>query len=240
MRRAHRKRAALGLALALSAGALLLSGCGSAMQTEREAEDAAGTTKREAMSMTLEEQYARAGERYTELNERFAELQREFFEDEWQDGSVSSEVVPRQGYVLGGALNGDDRENSYYFTMTRWYLTDEELKPLLRMVAESWKARGWEVGEEASPNGRIRIVATTEERYWFAADEARGQLELSAHSPVYWGDQFALLEAIADRRDAENEAGAPWDTTDRDEKGHAYRLPGDYRPFPAWEAVDDG
>lgn len=232
------RRFRLGTVAVLYALMLMLGGCtllGAA--TQGQVEDAAGTTEEEAMDMTLEEQYRLAGERYMELNERVAALQRDFFEDEWLDGSVSSEVIPRQGYVLGGALKGDDRENSYYFKATRWYNTDENLKPLLRKTAQAWESRGYNVAEEESPNGTIRIIATTEDGYWFAADEMDGQLELRSHTPVYWGERRQLSRATADRRDAENKDGAPWDTTDRDENGHAYRLPGIYRPYPAWDAA---
>ncbi|MFT4232472.1 MAG: hypothetical protein QM606_06835 [Leucobacter sp.] len=230
---------ALVLFLACAAA---LTGCDSrSMVAEPAEKDASGATASEALGLTLEAQYELAGDRYRELNDRLAALQSEVFDDEWLDGSVSSEVVPGLGYALGGGLESDTRENSYYFTASRWHGSDQDLKPLVHEIARSWEARGWEVAEETSQvNGEVRAVATTDDGFWFSASEERGRLELTGDTPVYWGSQLALMEAIAERRDAETEAGATWDTADRDEKGHAYRLPGVYRPFPAWDAVPVG
>lgn len=219
--------------LVLLAGSFVLTGC--APSQPASTADQSGTTESEAMNMSLQEQYVQAGERYQELNERFAELQAEIFTDEWQDGAVSSEVIPGQGYALGNALHGDSRENSYYFTISRWYPTDQDLTPILRDIAQSWGSRTWQVSEEASQvSGEVRVAATTEDGFWFAASEEQGSLNLTGNTPVYWGERRALSRAIAERRDAENAAGAPWDTSDRDDRGHAYRLPGVFRPFPAW------
>ena len=86
-------------------------------------------------------------------------------------------------------------------------------------------------------NGEIRVTATTPDGTWFEAAEEGDKLSLTGFSPVYWGDQLELVSAAAERRDAENAAGATWDTADRNEEGQAFRIPGVYRPFPAWEAV---
>lgn len=224
------KRSVLVAALAC---VLILSGCVEPAQI-----DASGASESETLEMSLEEQYELAGARHQELNERFAELQAEILAGKWQDGSVSSEVIPGQGGTRGNDLPGATNDNSYYFSVSRWYVTDEGLKPFLRKSAQLWAARGWDVGEENYKNGTMRITTTTPEGFWFAAEEQRGQLELTGMSPVYWGERRELSRAIAERRDAENDAGAPWSTTDRDEKGHAYRVPGVFRPFPTWNALD--
>lgn len=227
-------------AIVLLAGVFLLTGC--VQPQPQSTADQSGTTESEALNMPLEDQYVRAGERYEELNERFAQLQAEIFSDAWRDGAVSSELIPGQGYTRGDALQGDGRENSYYFTVSRWYPTEDDLTPILQDVAQSWKSRGWQVKEEASQvNGEVRVVTTTEDGYWFSAGEEQGTLRLTGDSPVYWGDRRPLSRAIAERRDVENSAGATWDTTDRDGQGQADRLPGVFRPFPSWDVIpNDG
>ncbi|WP_187976695.1 hypothetical protein [Mycetocola sp. JXN-3] len=196
-----------------------------------------GVTAQQAMAMTLKEQYQRAGGQYRELNERLGELQKEINAGEWLDGSVESEVIPGQGYVLGSGLAGETKENSYYFNASRWRVGDEDLSSTLPEASRAWEARGWEVNEESFRNDSSRITTTTPEGFRFEVMVSPGEVKLSGHTPVHWGDQFALLTAIAERRDAENAAGAPWDTTDRDDQGYAYRLPGVFRPFPAWDAI---
>ena len=226
--------------LVLLAGILALTGC--VQSQPKSTADQSGMTESQVLDMPLEEQYEQAGDHYQELNERFAEIQTEVFADEWRDGSVSSELIPGQGYTRGDALKGDSRENSYYFTVSRWYPTDEDLTPILRDIAESWESRGWLVKEETSKvNGELRIAATTEDGFWFSASEEQSTLHLTGNSPVFWGDRRPLSRAIAERRDAENAAGATWDTADRNDQGHAYRLPGVYRPFPDWNTtLNDG
>ena len=222
----------------LLAGALVLTGC---VQAQAQPEtDQSGATASEAEALRLEEQYTLAGARYRALNERFAELQADVFADAWRDGSVSSELIPGQGYVLGNALHSDTRENSYYFTVSRWHPSERELTPVIQDIADSWDARGWRVSEETSEvNGEPRVSASTEDGFWFSAAAEDHTLRLTGNSPVYWGDRQALSRAIADRRDAEDAAGAPWDTTDRDDRGHAERLPGAFRPFPPWSPESD-
>lgn len=211
---------------------LLLAGCVKPAQT-----DVSGATERESLEMTLEAQYELAGARHQELNERFAELQEELFTDQWQEGGIHSEVVPGQGGTRGNDLPGATNDNSYYFVVTRWHPIDTDVKQLLRDTAKVWEARGWEVSQETIFNA-LRITTTTPEGFWFAADERVDEIRLEGMSPVYWGDQYELVMAVGERRNAENEAGAPWDTTDLDEKGYSYRIPGVFRPFPAWNALD--
>lgn len=210
------------------AGCTMLSG----------AEDASGVKVEAAMERTLKEQYSLAGKQFHQLNDALAEIQVEIFDDVWLDGSVRSEVIPGQGGTRSNRLHGATNDNSYYFSANRWHGVEGDSKPLLREVATSWTERGWEVSEELIANG-LRITTDTEHGIFLSLLEEPGRIRLTAFSPVYWGDQFALVTAISDRRDAENEAGATWDTTDRDENGHAYRLPGVYRPFPAWDAVPE-
>lgn len=200
--------------------------------------DASGVTEEVAMERTLKEQYSLAGERFHQLNDVLAELQAEIFDDVWLDGSVRSEVIPGQGGTRSNRLHGATNDNSYYFSANRWHGVEGDSTPLLRKAARAWTERGWDVSEELIAN-TLRITTTTEHGIFVSLLEEPGRIRLTAFSPVYWGDQFALVVAIADRRDAENEAGATWDTTDRDENGHAYRQPGVYRPFPAWGAVPE-
>lgn len=222
--------------VAVIASSVLLASCTGWGAEER---DMAGSTASEALEVSLKQQYARASERHKELNDRLAMLQSEIFADEWHDGATHSEVVPFGGYSTGNGLRSDNRDNSYKFTATRWYATDMDLGSKLREVARVWKARGWEVTEETFFDGSIRISTRTEDGYWFAASDEGDSLQLTGDSPVYWGDLHGLIVAIAERRNAEDKAGATWDTTDPDENGHAYRLPGVFRPFPAWDAVPE-
>ncbi len=215
------------IALAVCTG--VLTGCA---QTPDE-RDPSGETAAEALELSTAEQVRLAGERYEALNDAFAEVQREVYSGEWRDGAASSELIPGQGFTIGGALESDTRENSYYFTTTRSFEPDEEVSRTLARAEESWAARGWDVSaDDSSVNGERRVTATTEDGYWFSASAASGALQLTGHSPVYWGDRRAISRAVADRRDAEDAAGVPWDTADRDTSGAASRMPGEYRPFP--------
>lgn len=223
------------LVAVLAVGVLITSCAGWGSQEH----DMTGTTESEALKMPMEQQYERAGERYTELHERLAALQGGIFADEWNDGATHSEVIPFGGYSTGNGLRHDNRDNSYLFTATRWYSTDADLTSKLRDAARTWEARGWEVTEETFSDGSIRISTRTEDGFWFAASDDIGRVKLTGHTPVYWGDLDGLIHAIAERRNAEDDAGATWDTTDRDENGHAFRLPGVFRPFPAWDAVPE-
>jgi len=196
--------------------------------------DVSGTTESEALEMTLEEQYELASQRHQELNECFAELQNEVYTDEWIEGGVRSEIVPSSGYSLN-KLRGTTRDNTYYFTITRTHaVTEEEPQIVIRRIAEQWRTRGWEVAEETLFTDEIAITTTTDDGYWFEAVEWPRKIEMSGHSPVYWGDYNPLTDEIAGKRATLDHMGEHWDTTDRDENGYAYRLPGVYRPLPPW------
>lgn len=211
----------------------VLSACGGAGEM-----DVSGMTESDAVAMPLEEQYELAGVRHRELHEIFADVQREISDGEWRESATGSEVVPH----MGGSrtmLPGATKDNSYYFRVGRTLEGQEDVRGMLDEIADSWRAKGWDVQEEVNDiSEMLRIVATTPDGYWFAAADRDGEMELKSFSPVYWGDQLELVRSIAARRDAENEAGATWDTTDRNERGNAFRVPGDYRPLPAWDAIE--
>ena len=233
------RRTKVGL-LAVLVGALVLSGCSLLSPSSREpALDGGGLTESEAMAMSLEEQYRLAGERHQELNERFAELQAEIFEDEWLDGSTTSEVIPSSAYMVSPRMSGTTRDNTYYFDVSRWYFPQQDVVRLVREVRKSWEARGWDVIEETIfPGGDIRIFFTTDDGFRFEVNQhGEDEIKFSGHTPPYWGAQHELTSAAGALRDAENEAGVTWDTADRDAEGYAYRLPGVFRPFPAWDAA---
>ena len=215
------------IALAVCVG--VLTGCAQ-VPDER---DPSGATAAEALELSTAEQVRLADERYEALNDDFAEVQREAYSGAWRDGAVSSELIPGQGFTIGDALAGDTRENSYTFTTTRWFEPDEDVSAVIARVEESWAARGWEVSaKESSVNGERRVAAITEDGFWYSASASEGSLQLTAHSPVYWGDRRAISRAVAERRDAEDAAGVDWNTADRDASGAASRIPGEYRPFP--------
>jgi len=215
---------------------LFLSGC-SVAGSER---DGGGMAKEEAFALSFEEQYLLAGERYVATNEVMAELQREIFTDEWENDGTSEELVPGSGYSLNADLKTDDRENSYFFSVSRVHSYEGDTEELIREVAASWETKGWDVTVER-PFSTIRAVVDTPDGYWVEADSSGGEFVLTVLSPVYWGEQFAFGRAIVVRRDAEEEAGVPGATVARDpETNRATFLPGQYRPFPAWDAVPEG
>lgn len=229
---------ALVLAAVLLLGSgLSLTGCGES----EPGTDADGKQKDEALSAPLPEQYRLAKKRYEAMNDAFAEMQRDLYDDEWRVGTIRSEVVPGQGYTLGRGIAGDQSGESYYFTVFRWHEAGEGSDAVLRRAAETWKARGYGIeGERTTRQSSHQVVVvTTSDDLWFRAEIHDGELTLMGDGPVYWGDDDRLTEAIADRRDAENEAGADWGTAGEDAEGHKYRVPGDYRPFPEWNAVPE-
>lgn len=201
-----------------------------------EVADISGVTAKEALAMPLKAQYELAGDRYRELNDRFAELQREIYTGRWREGGTSSEIVPGSGFSRSGSVPGVTRENSYYFNVSRAFSKDQGIQSMLTAIESSWLARGWVVSREVFPNGDIWVKAKAENGFSFDAYGDLGEsLSLDGWSPVYWGNESELSTAIAGRRDVEHRAGEPWDSTDRDEKGYAYRLPGEYRHFPDWD-----
>ena len=224
-----------GLLVVTAFTALSLIGCSPTVS----ATDTAGATREEVMAMSVQEQYALAGERYAELNEQVAALQREIFDDAWRDGGASSEVIPGSGYSRGGRLGGDERGESYYFAVSRWHSAGVDVKALLGRVSEDWSARGWKVNRESFYNGEERITTTTPDGYWFELSEEGSEVSVEGLSPVYWGDRQKILVAIGTRRNAERESGLAWYSDHPMVEGRMTLLPGVYRPFPAWDAVEE-
>ncbi|GAA2046870.1 hypothetical protein GCM10009720_29840 [Yaniella flava] len=207
------------------------------------AKDEAGASLDEVEQMDLKEQYQAAGKRYVQLNELYGELQTEISDDAWTDNGGRSEIVPGQGNSLGRAPEGATGDNSYFFTVSRWQATDQDVRAVVGEVAASWQERGWEVQEQGSEvHVDIRVTALTPDGYWFALEEDTNnqRFVLRGQSPVYWGPLDAIQEAIVERADAEDAASQEtWDTTDRDdETGQADRQPGEHRPFPEWNALE--
>lgn len=234
----------LGFLLACS---LTLNGCSSTTDedsNDRAAalEDSAGVTLGEVQDMVIQEQYQSAEDRYVHLQELFGDLSADIHDGNWIDNGAT-EIVPAQGNTVGRAPEGATSDNSYYFSATRWHESDQDLRVVLDQAAASWQDREWQVNlqsNEISPDSRV--TAVTPEGYWFALepDTKNQQLLLRGQSPVYWGDYEELTRAISDRADVEDAAGMPWDTTDRDDKtGQALRKPGEYRPFPVWDVIQD-
>ncbi|UOQ56479.1 hypothetical protein MUN78_12435 [Leucobacter allii] len=236
VRRGPRLRDALAAALGAALLVLSAGGCGTGRAPQR---DASGATEEDTMDQGIAAQYALAAERHAELNERVAQLQRDSAAEAWRGTSTFSEVIPASGFELGAELPGASRTNSYYFVVSRWAEPGAgSAAELVRAFAADWRARGWDTSLAASEvSGESRAAALTPDRYWFAASEEGGALRLEGHSPVYWGAFESLIEAAAERRDAEDARGAHRRFAERDASGAIVLEPGDYRPFPAWEAV---
>lgn len=211
-------------------------GC-AAVREETQVVDRSGVSESQALALSLRAQYELAGERHRDLNERFAEVQRTLFSDQWEDTLASSEVIPTLGGNRSDQLEGATHDNSYSFVAHRRHQAPGTAAEAVRSASVRWGELGWDVRLETSEvSGEVRAVATTDDGYWFAAAEEGGYVTLAGMAPVFWGDQFALLVAAAERRDAENEAGADWDAADAEGLDWVSRLPGDYRPFPEWDA----
>src|SRR5690625_135870 len=222
---------------------LLLTGCGTTSDTGEStgAElDGAGMTQDEALSLELSQQYELAGQRYEATGELMGEVQQALHDGPWQDLSGGLEYYPSPAQSVGRAPTGATKDNSYYFRLARTLpVEDGSMMAVLRETREAWLAKGWDVegGETQTSTGRL--AATTPEGYWVALQDFSDdgmELDLSIHSPVYWGEQYALGTRASQGRTAQDEAGMTWDTTDRDpETLRATRQPGEYRPFPSWE-----
>ena len=162
--------------------ALLLAGCG---QPEAQLEDDAGVTLGEIEDMSLEDQYEVAGERYTQFNEFFGEVQTNISANDWIDTGVGSEIVPRMGSSLGRAPEGTTRDNSYYFTVARRYKPDEDLPDVMQRVADSWQARGWNLGEQNTQvSSARRLTALTPRRALVRPWERPHDPRASTHRPL--------------------------------------------------------
>lgn len=206
--------------------------------------DRSGSTRAQALARPLAENYALAGEHYDALNAVFTPLQKAISSGAWRDSGTESEVAPGQGFTRGPELEGDGKledstgADSYYFSVYRTFTPQEPVKELLERTAEKWRQNGLQVSSD-DPLGSVRYTATTTDGYTLHLDEGQpGTIALTAYSPVYWGPQRELLRSIAARRDAEDEKKTPGTQFERDPKTKQAALePGEYRPFPAWDAV---
>ena len=233
-----RRKACLVLVLSLVLG---LSACQTLPTHPRE--DRSGTTEFEALSMTMQEQFDSASARYLELNTRLASLQKEIYEGKW--GSVESEVFPQLGGTRARLLPGATLDNSYFFEVQRRFYTDTDLPALVAKVRGQWEARGWKVMEERVFSD-ARLTVLTADGFWFEANEqhpvgteSSGLLLLVGRSPVYWGSSEELLTAVRERRNAENIESGDWYLKHSDADDRVMLLPGEFRPFPAWDAPLD-
>ncbi|WP_141885577.1 hypothetical protein [Leucobacter komagatae] len=195
-------------------------------------------TEEESLSKSLEEQYALAGERYDALYERVTAMQQDIYGGEWRT-KTSYGVIPGSGFALGGKLVGDTRDNSYFYSSYRNYVYDDSTHVTLEDVRQMWAKRGWDVTEVPMAQGNTRLTVTDPDGYWYEVrDWNKGEFNLAMHSPVYWGDYDPLTDDIYDRLMAEDSGRAHGDTFDPDEDDYVQLLPGVYRPFPAWDALE--
>ena len=202
------------------------------------ARDSAGMTEEESLSKPLEEQYALAGERYDALYERVTAMQQDIFGGEWRAGE-SYGVIPGSGFALGGELVGDTRDNSYFYSSYRNYVYDDSTHVTLEEVRQMWAKRGWDVTEEPLEPENTRLTVNDPDGYWYEVrDWNKGEFNLAVDSPVYWGDYNPLTDEIYERLMAEEAGRAHGDTFDEAKDGYVHLLPGTYRPFPAWDALD--
>ncbi|MFF8819343.1 hypothetical protein ACF07D_15255 [Leucobacter sp. NPDC015123] len=196
-------------------------------------------TEEESLGRSLEAQYALAGERYVALYERVTAMQQDIYAGEWRASSVDSGVIPGSGFALGGKLVGDTRDNSYYYTIFRRYSYDDAPHVTLEEIRQMWVERGWDVTGAPMTSENTRLTVTDPDGYWYEIrDHNDGELYLSVHSPVYWGDWGPVTDAIYEREKAEDAARAHGDAFDAAEDKFVHLLPGAYRPFPAWDALE--
>ncbi|UTX53146.1 hypothetical protein [Leucobacter aridicollis] len=196
-------------------------------------------TEEESLGRSLEVQYALAGERYVALYERVTAMQQDIYAGEWRASSVDSGVIPGSGFALGGELVGDTRDNSYYYSIFRRYSYDDVTHVTLEEIRQMWAQRGWDVAQEPMSSENTRLTVTDPDGYWYEIrDYNDGELYLSVLSPVYWGALRKTNDAIHERLDAEDAARAHGDTFDAAEDKFVHLLPGVYRPFPAWDALE--
>lgn len=195
-------------------------------------------TSAEAETESSRTRYERASQRYEELNEFVGEETGQVAEELWVKNGVSSGVLPKDGGGMGNYLRGADQDNSYYFEALRMLPDTTSIHSRQLELQERWRERGWAVKQEESDlDGTLRIEAITDKGYWIAADEEDDGLYITAHTPPYWGTYLPLADDIHERYLAEKARGEhPRFDVEEDEQ--ILLLPGDYRPFPRWDAVD--
>lgn len=200
--------------------------------------DQSGSTAVSVEHQSARERFHRASERYEELNEFVAEETQQIRDDKWKKSGALLEFFPLDGGGMEAYLRGANRDNSYYFEVTRFLPGTESLSELQQSARERWVESGWSVKEEWSDlDETLRVKAITDSGYWVALDEEEDGLYLTAHTPPYWGEYLPLADDIHERYEAEKARGehARYDI---EEDEHLSLLPGDYRPFPRWDAVE--
>ena len=220
---------------------LAVTGCGS---QEEALQDHTGTTQGEIEDLSIKEQYELAEQRYVALHEFSGEVQAQIHDGEWTASDAGADINPGAGSALGRAPEGATRENSYYFRTYREYTpsADEDLQEIIRQTAQDWQDRGWDVSiEDIELSDDIRVTAHTPDHYWFelAQSVQAGQLAFTGNSPVYWADRPDLADAIYERREAQDRTADDWPVEDQSPETRCPFLPGDHRPFPAWDIVDE-
>ncbi|GAA2179266.1 hypothetical protein GCM10009847_12610 [Leucobacter tardus] len=200
--------------------------------------DADGETLNDSRRLTGEERYERASERYAHFNELVAREQKAIDTGEWALSGIRIQVYPLDGAGMDRTIRGMTRENSYCFEATRTLPTDSKISHVLKVTGERWRARGWTVEDvRSSVDGSSRVTATTEAGAWFALEETKNGAQLAAYTPPYWGTYMELADDVHERYEAEKARGEHA-RFDIDEDERLLLLPGDYRPFPRWDAVD--
>lgn len=220
----------------LAVGIALSGATGGCIVQEEPAVDEAGHTE-DARQLPLEEQYRLAGEHYADFQELVAETQRTLSEEERRRGPSGADTTPLNGAWFTAELPGATEENSYYFKVYRDLFVEDDQRTLLREVKRNWEGRGLRTGEyEAGDRGLLRVTGTGSGGLRFVLGEMPERIELTAHSAIYWGDYRALRDAVLDRRTAE--AGQEIWAPRVDDEGYYWLEPGDYRPFPEWDAAE--
>ena len=199
--------------------------------------DASGKTQRESTKRTSQESYESAASKYVHLHDFVSEEQKLLSDESWDVPETRIEIYPLDGGGMDNYLSGANADNSYYFETMRKTELQGDLRAILDEIAQRWSKSGWRVREfTSSYSGNARVTAITDEGYWIAADESDNRLYLTAHTPPYWGEYLPLADDIHERYEAEKARGehARYDIG---EDEHLSLMPGDYRPFPSWEAV---
>lgn len=202
--------------------------------------DSGGQSEAQAMGRPLREQFTLVEERYLKFNDLVADTQREFYAGEWIDAGASNAQMTMRGSAFTGALNGEATEaNSYY--LTRFWRLENTPNAEIRLgaVAAHWKRKGWKVLKSRNilnPE-EIEVAMSTSDGTQIALDMARGGINLTAYSGVYWGDRAALANAIWNIQVTERIEDSDWRPENFNAEGDGLIRPGEYPPFPGWRAV---
>ncbi|UBH06727.1 hypothetical protein K8P10_002238 [Leucobacter sp. Psy1] len=200
--------------------------------------DADGATLEESQQLGDREGYELASRRYVEFNEFLAKEQEFIHRGDWNLSGVRNEIFPFDGGGMSASQRGMNADNSYCFEATRTTQLKSSIARILEKTEERWQLRGWSVEEYRSEvDGSSRVSAFTDTGAWISIEEATNGVLLAAYSPPYWGEYLPLADDIHERYEAEKARGehARYDI---EEDEHLSLLPGDYRPFPRWDAVE--